>query len=98
MYENIGSKIKVLAKALCSIGFIVSFLIGIMFIRVGLDESSYIEELGIMLGISHMAFGALFSWVGYFVLYGFGQLIENSQVIREIAEKNNTKNSTENAN
>ena len=70
MFDNIGSKIKELAKIVCWIGIAVSVIIGIALL--------WTDGLA---GILTAVFGSLFSWVGSFVLYGFGQLVENSDTL-----------------
>lgn len=70
MFENIGGKIKGLAKIICWIGIIISVLFGIRLMG----------QAGVV-GIFYMAIGALLSWVGSFVLYGFGDLVESANII-----------------
>ncbi len=67
MYDNIGEKIKTVA-IIEAIGFLIA---GIVFCTQGLAG----------LGIALIFGGALFSWISSFVLYGFGQLIVNSDII-----------------
>ncbi len=69
MYDNIGGKIKKLATILCFIGIIISILIGII-LTVVLDNVLFLLLIG--------GLGSLFAWIASFCLYGFGQLIENS--------------------
>ncbi len=68
MFENIGGKIKTLAKVLMWIGIIGFVIYGIVMI----------SEEQVLLGFLIIAIGGLSSWVSSFVLYGFGQLVENS--------------------
>lgn len=68
MFDNIGGKIKALAKVLCWIDIVASIIVGIVLV---------IEDFTFA-GILMLTLGPLFSWIGSFVLYGFGQLIENS--------------------
>ena len=88
MFNNIGRKIKALAKVLCWIGIIASILGGIGMIAAG---SSYTYSFGygyssgpsVLVGVLTIIFGSLFSWIGSFFAYGFGQLIEDTEEIRE---------------
>ncbi len=80
MFDNIGGKIKTLAKVLCWIGIVASVIGGIIMI-VGTARSSN-PGLGILLSLLYMALGCLISWVGSFFAYGFGELIENTEAIR----------------
>ena len=94
MFNNIGGKIKTLAKVCCWIGIITSILIGLVVIFGGdvLDQiltyGYYYGGYGsatagsVVLGIIIMAVGSLLSWIGSFFTYGFGQLIENTERYR----------------
>ena len=81
MFDNIGSKIMKLAKVLCWLGIIASVISGIATI-VSTSRSSYTAGAGILAGILIIVLGCLFSWIGSFFTYGFGQLIENTDHIR----------------
>lgn len=88
MFENIGGKIKALAKVICWIGIIACVVIAIvMFVQAG--ETYYRGERTtlIITGILVMTVGSLLSWVSSFVLYGFGELVENSTYIAETMEQ-----------
>ena len=71
MFENVGNKIKILAKTITIIGIIGSIIGGISLMASEL----ILEGLLVIVG------GSLFSWVGSFVLYGFGHLIETAEEI-----------------
>lgn len=73
MFNNIGGKIKALAYIACLIGIIACIIIGLSIISLsGMDEESMI------VGIIVIIAGSFISWISSFVLYGYGQLIENS--------------------
>lgn len=76
MFSNIGSKIKALATFVTCVGIVGSIIIGMVII--GNDE-----DLA-LLGIIIMAVGSLLAWISSFVLYGFGQLVENSDKLVKI--------------
>ncbi len=78
MFKNIGFKIMTLAEILCWIGIVISVVLGIYQISTGINTSS---ELLIVYGVLIIIFGTLFSWIGSFLLYGFGRLIENTDII-----------------
>ena len=81
MFDNIGGKIKGVAKTACWIGIGVSVLVGFIFVVIGAESSSgYGSDDNVLapLGIFIMLVGSFLSWIGSFFLYGFGQLIENS--------------------
>jgi len=89
MFDNIGSKIKTVAKVVCWIGIIASVIVG--FIMLVQDEDTALA------GILTMIFGSLGSWVGSFITYGFGQLVENSDILvkqsNQVPSKSNLSSS-----
>jgi hypothetical protein len=85
MFDNIGGKIKGLAKTVCWIGIGISVFIGFVFVLIG-AESSYGSNDNVLapLGMFIMLGGLFLSWISSFLLYGFGQLIENSDKLVEL--------------
>ena len=81
MFENIGRKIMTLAE-------IVTWLGIIGFILYGLVIMAQDEDL-IIVGFLVMGLGSLGSWIGSFLLYGFGQLIENTEEMIRILKSTN---------
>lgn len=75
MFDNIGSKIKNLAQGVCFIGIACSVICGISFLAI--DEDLF------LVGLLVAVIGALCSWLGTFLLYGFGELIERVTSIDE---------------
>ena len=73
MFENIGEKIKVLA--------IISTILGCVLSLVGAiicwARAAFVDFVGlaVFVGFVVLIVGCLFSWIGSFVLYGFGELI-----------------------
>lgn len=84
MFSNIEKKIKTLAKVLTWIGIVGSVLAGLMLIIAGLSQGA--GGAGVALGILMMVLGSLGSWVSNLVLYGFGQLLEDTKATRELME------------
>lgn len=80
MFSNIGGKIKTLAMVLTCIGIIASVSAGISMLATG-------DEDLVLIGILIAAFGSIVSWVSSFVLYGFGQLIENTDELVKNSKK-----------
>ncbi len=82
MFDNIGSKLKKLAKAMCLIGIALSVIVGIM-TMIGGSSYRYSGTSGaaFVAGLLTIVLGSLGSWVGSFFTYGFGQLIENTDTI-----------------
>lgn len=80
MFNNIGRKIKMLAEVLCWIGIILSVSIGILSLFGGIV---YFLSFGFIL----LFLGPLLSWIGSFLLYGFGELVVKTTRIAEILEQ-----------
>ncbi len=91
MFKRIGKKIKTLAKVVCWIGIIQSVLIAMAsFVCAALINSTAITAFEdtaatgligesvalIVIGILILLLGPLCSWIGSFVLYGYGELID----------------------
>lgn len=74
MFENIGGKIKTTAVVVTVIGIIASVIGGIAIMAA---HTRYNPT--IFTGIGFLVGGCVGSWVGSFVLYGFGQMIEDLQ-------------------
>ena len=74
MYDNIGEKIKGLAKAVFAIGSILFAILGIVLIVTE-------EEILIILGVISLVMGPLGCWIGSWFLYGFGELIDKTSLI-----------------
>lgn len=92
MYNNIGGKIKKLAVVICVLGMIASLIAAITIWAAGSSlsrsssyygySSGYGYSFGgstFLVGLLVLALGALGSWIGGFFMYGFGELIENSE-------------------
>ncbi len=72
-FNNIGGKIKGLAKAAFIVEAIAAVLSGIvMFIE---DDDMFFAAVLVAI------VGPIVAWVGSWLLYGFGQLIENSDTL-----------------
>lgn len=80
MFENIGNKIMLLAKIIAWIGIIISIISGFV-IMVSQEE--------LFFGFITGGLGVLFSWIGSFMIYAFGQLVDDVSEIREKTLKNN---------
>ncbi len=85
MFKNIGGKIKGLAKVICYVGIAISVIAGIF--MIGFGSSSYNGDTMVVMGCVVMIVGSLVSWIDSFFAYGFGELIENTTVIAELAAK-----------
>ena len=67
MFNEIGKKIKGLASVIAWIGIIASAIMGLS----SMKKSA-------LAGILIIAIGALVSWVSSFLLYGYGELIDQT--------------------
>ncbi len=91
MFNNIGHKIKTLAKVLCWVGIVFSVIVGIAIMTTG-NGSLTINGTPAavspaVIGIIYMVIGCVASWIASFFAYGFGQLIENSDEIKKNTAK-----------
>ena len=68
MFSNIGGKIKIATKVLCWLLITLFIIMGIALLVSG----------AVLNGIVLLIAGPLTAWVSSFVLYGFGELVENS--------------------
>ena len=85
MFNNIGGKIKALAKVLCWIGIVCSVISGIAMML------SQQTDQGVLAGIVTIIVGCLVSWIGSFFAYGFGQLIENTDELVRLKRADKTE-------
>ena len=81
MFDNIGGKIKGLANTLCWIGIIASIIGGIGMFVAAANTSWQYQSTYITMGVVIITVGSLVSWVGSFMLYGFGELIDRANSI-----------------
>ena len=86
MFTNIGKKIKILAVVICVIMAVSSFIGGIVMISIDDDL--------IGAGIATMILGPIGAWVGAFVLYGYGELIDKTSSIESILKGNPSSSSS----
>ena len=78
MFKNMGGKIKGWTKFVCWMGIIISILAGIGMAIAGIQSGD--EAAAIISGIAVAVVGFLISWIGSFVAYGFGEMVENSTI------------------
>lgn len=92
MYNNIGGKIKGLAVFFCILGILGSLTVGTLAIVAGSELDFFVEDgviYGAVGGVLIIIVGSLISWVSSFLLYGFGQLVQNSDRISTALNKQN---------
>ena len=79
MFDNIGRKIKTIAAVMGLVGGLASVIRGGMILFAGDNAETIITGLLVLL------LGSLASWGVSLLVYGFGQLIENSnQTVRKL--------------
>ena len=72
MFENIGKKIKTYAEFMTWVGIISSVIIGFVL----MSSNFFVGFLVIILG-------SILSWISSFVLYGFGELVDQTSRIAD---------------
>ena len=73
MYDNIGGKLKLLAKIIFYIQAIGSAIGGLAIMAI--------DEYMVVYGLLIFFLGPLFAWISSWFLYGFGELIETNSII-----------------
>ena len=68
MYDNIGSKIKIAAQIVFTLGVIGSIIFGFV-ICFGSEDFNAV-------GLLYILLGGISSWISTLLMYGFGELIE----------------------
>lgn len=79
LYDNIGGKVKRLAKWTFIVGTIGALIIGLALI--------FIYEDLILYGFVTLIYGSIVAWVSSWTLYAFGELVEKTS-----ENENNTRN------
>lgn len=79
MFDNPGEKIKTVAKVFFGIGCVSSVLgwIGVLIIAMESKDG----KTALLIALASflvLAIGVVLSWISSLLLYGFGQLIDNS--------------------
>ena len=82
MFNNLGHKIKTVAKIFTWVGIISCVLYGLIIIfsggKVNVNGMSFGYAASIPVGLAIMIIGSVCSWLVNLTLYGFGELVENS--------------------
>ena len=79
-FDNIGGKIKNWAKLIFAIEAITAVIAGLV-----------IMNTTILAGLLVIVVGPIFAWISSWLMYGYGQLIENSDIIAEEYKRANEK-------
>lgn len=78
-YENIGGKIKFLAKVIAILGAFLSIVFGIALMLW--------DEDFLLTGLLIVVLGDIVSWILTWFLYGYGQLIEHTEKMSRYLQK-----------
>lgn len=76
VFQNIGSKIKTLAKIVLVGGVFISILLAV--IQLATADDAYFEDAAKELGFVLLIGGPIASYISSILIYGFGQLVENT--------------------
>lgn len=88
MFNNVGGKIKAVAKVTAWIGIVICVIYGFVML-VSMEDMA-------LIGLLIMTVGSLTSWISALVLYGFGHLIENRDILVSQGSKTSNQNTTGN--
>ena len=87
MFDNIGMKLKGLARMVFLVGLVCS---GIGMIGMWITGTGFRDNAGgftiFLVGLLIGAVGCLLSWIAGCLISGFGQLVEDAQAIRHFTE------------
>ncbi len=86
MFENVGVKIKGIAKVFFAVGMLVPLFCGI--VVIALDKK--MAPIGIII----IFLGALLAWLATVLLYGFGELIFKTSLIESKLNPNQSASPT----
>lgn len=75
MFDQIGKKIKALAIVIFVAGIIISVYVGVLLAETYAEESI---ALAIALCLISFAIGVIGSWLSVLLLFGFGELVDQS--------------------
>lgn len=70
MWNNIGSRLRRLAKITCWLGIVFSVIGGITYIAGG-------QQDGVITGITVLIVGSFGAWISSWTMYGLGIVVES---------------------
>jgi hypothetical protein len=85
MFDQIGKKIKALAIVIFVAGIIISVYVGVLLAETYAEESI---ALAIALCLISFAIGVIGSWLSVLLLFGFGELVDQSMETNQRLEEN----------
>ena len=79
MFNNVGNKIQSFAKFVFVFGTIVAVIAAVVFVLIGIGAGEpTITTIYIIYGLMFLIVGPIISWINSLFIYGFGQLIINT--------------------
>lgn len=82
-YDDVGGKIKTFARVLKNIGIFISCVVSLSVILIPLIMWKRSENVaGLLIGVFIIIVGPFLSWAFSLLLYGFGELVENSTYLK----------------
>ena len=76
MFNNISSKIKTVAKVQCFMGIAFSIIFGLIY--MGITEFWDFGGIYLLISLLIAGGGSVASYISSILIYGFGELVENS--------------------
>ena len=95
MFDQIGTKIKKVAKIFYTIGKVSSIIAGVILFFMAFVDWDYTWFL-LIAGPATAAIGWLVSWLSVLCIYGFGELIEKADAIEKHLQNASAANSASN--
>ncbi|MBR3866067.1 MAG: hypothetical protein IKM67_05070 [Clostridia bacterium] len=81
MFDNIGGKIKKLAKIVTIVGIAASIVVGVCLYAA--IPTKIVEIISLIV----IVVGSVVSWIASFAVYAYGQLVENSDKAVRLLER-----------
>ena len=78
MFEDVGSKIKTIAKAVFAVGAVISIFSFFVWLGIADEVSWRYEDTVKTIAWVSLIIGIFSSWIGSIFVYGYGELIERS--------------------
>ena len=78
-FDNIGSKIKLLAKWSCWITILLMLIAAPILLIVILIE----DPVFFWVPLVSVLVGTVIVWIGYWAMYAFGELVENIEIVKD---------------
>ena len=84
MFDDVGGKLKTIAKVFCWIGIVLSVIYGISIIAGLVKINGFVAFL---MGLLVAAILSFVSWISSLGLYALGEILENSDHVKRTSQK-----------